>query len=362
MDAPASVAEIDGAEPARVRPLPRGEAGGPDAQRAPHRPQAVDRPGHLPVRRVRRDDAPRPRGHRLLVRLRLHALRAVGLPARRGLEGAVRRRASRPTSSARRIDQTRGWFYSLLMISTLVFDEETQKRSASHARRTRTRTRRASCSATSRDKEGKKESEVEGQLHAARGHPRRGRDGVRRARRGEREAKAEQASRSSRARTSRGSTFRRARRVRAYRGRAPDAAVELVARDRARSSAAASSSCTRTIAPRSASLPTSTLDAEARRGAAPAGRRARRRSRTRRRPRPAPTRSAGSSTRRARRGRARGTRSRTCARSRRSSLVKLRNVYSFFTIYANIDGFDPKLDADVEGPRSRARSSSIAGS
>ena len=32
---------------------------------------------------------------------------------------------------------------------------------------------------------------------------------------------------------------------------------------------------------------------------------------------------------------------RTCARCRRSSLVKLRNVYSFFTIYANIDGFDP---------------------
>ena len=33
---------------------------------------------------------------------------------------------------------------------------------------------------------------------------------------------------------------------------------------------------------------------------------------------------------------------RTCARSRRSSLVKLRNVYSFFTIYANIDGFRPR--------------------
>ena len=29
---------------------------------------------------------------------------------------------SRPTTSARRIDQTRGWFYSLLAVSTLVFD------------------------------------------------------------------------------------------------------------------------------------------------------------------------------------------------------------------------------------------------
>ena len=42
--------------------------------------------------------------------------------------------------------------------------------------------------------------------------------------------------------------------------------------------------------------------------------------------------------RRTRRGRTRVTRSRTCAHSRRSSLIKLRNVYSFFVIYANIDG------------------------
>ncbi len=44
----------------------------------------------FPCAHVRRDDAPRPGGHRLLVRLRLHALRPVGLPARGRLEGAVR--------------------------------------------------------------------------------------------------------------------------------------------------------------------------------------------------------------------------------------------------------------------------------
>ena len=49
------------------------------------------------------------------------ALRAVALPLRaRGRSSAP---TSRPTSSARAIDQTRGWFYSLLAIATTVFDE-----------------------------------------------------------------------------------------------------------------------------------------------------------------------------------------------------------------------------------------------
>ncbi len=45
------------------------------------------------------------------------------------------------------IDQTRGWFYSLLMISTLVFDER-RRRARLTVRRIRTRSRRASCSGT----------------------------------------------------------------------------------------------------------------------------------------------------------------------------------------------------------------------
>ena len=92
------------------------------------------------------------------------------------------------------IDQTRGWFYSLLMISTLVFDEETQERLGlvADAAATRTRTRRASCSGTSCDNEGKKESKSKGnytppevilervrmEFAAARGRGRQGRDGA----------------------------------------------------------------------------------------------------------------------------------------------------------------------------------------
>ena len=63
------------------------------------------------------------------------------------------------------IDQTRGWFYSLLMISTLALrrgDAEALRPRAACARVSRTRTRPASCSATSRDKEGKKESKSKG--------------------------------------------------------------------------------------------------------------------------------------------------------------------------------------------------------
>ena len=64
------------------------------------------------LRVVRRRDAPGRGGDRRLVRLGLDAVRAVPLPVRE--RGGVRRSASRPTTSARRQDQTRGWFYSLL--------------------------------------------------------------------------------------------------------------------------------------------------------------------------------------------------------------------------------------------------------
>ncbi len=88
-------------KPARLRSFSRGATSRSYAQRAPHRPQAVDRRGHVPLPCcVRWNDAPRPRGHRLLVRLGLHAVRAVGLsaPGARGRSS----RAFPPTSSARR--------------------------------------------------------------------------------------------------------------------------------------------------------------------------------------------------------------------------------------------------------------------
>ena len=62
----------------------------------------VRRRRHLRLPGVRRGGATRPRGHRRLVRLRLDALRAVGLPAR---SRAARRRSRTPTrrsTSARR--------------------------------------------------------------------------------------------------------------------------------------------------------------------------------------------------------------------------------------------------------------------
>ncbi len=70
-------------------------------------------------------DAPRARRDRLLVRLRRDAVRPVGLSAHK----AARNSASsfRPISSARRIDQTRGWFYSQLAISTLLFGDPNRK-------------------------------------------------------------------------------------------------------------------------------------------------------------------------------------------------------------------------------------------
>ena len=65
-----------------------------------HRPYVDDVIAHLP--RVRRRDAPRARGHRRLVRLRLHAVRPVALPVRergdvrRALPGRLHRRGHRP--------------------------------------------------------------------------------------------------------------------------------------------------------------------------------------------------------------------------------------------------------------------------
>ena len=76
--------------PASARCAELGRAG----RHRPVRPRpapAVRRRRHAsPARPCGGDGAPRARGDRRLVRLRLDAVRAVGLPARRGLEGAVR--------------------------------------------------------------------------------------------------------------------------------------------------------------------------------------------------------------------------------------------------------------------------------
>ena len=67
-------------------------------------------------------DAAGARGHRRLVRLRLDALRPVGLPAR----ARARRRRFAAAFPAQficeAIDQTRGWFYTLMAVNTVVHD------------------------------------------------------------------------------------------------------------------------------------------------------------------------------------------------------------------------------------------------
>ncbi len=62
-----------------------------------------------------------PRGARLLVRVGLDAVRPDPLPVRE--RGAVRIGATRPNFIAEGLDQTRGWFYTLVVLGTALFDE-----------------------------------------------------------------------------------------------------------------------------------------------------------------------------------------------------------------------------------------------
>ena len=204
------------------------------------------------------------------------------------------------------IDQTRGWFYSLLMVSTLVFDEATYP----HPFKT--------CIVLGHvtDKEGKKESKSRGNYtppeiildkvamefavsDGGKGPPPRATPS------------------SCRARTSRAWTSSRGpacastgATTRAAGSSCPStstSACRVAWRPSGRRAARGSAFCRarpKASSPRrSRASPT--------RSASP--------SKTRRPPPRAPTRSAGSSTRRARRGLRRGTRSRTCAPCRRSS-------------------------------------------
>ncbi len=100
----------------------------------PHRPFVDD--VTIPSPTGGEPHAARPRGHRRLVRLGVDAVRAVARAVRE--PGQVRASSSRRTTSARRIDQTRGWFYSLLAIGTLLFDKTARTRRAcasAHPRR-----------------------------------------------------------------------------------------------------------------------------------------------------------------------------------------------------------------------------------
>ncbi len=65
-------------------------------------------------------------GDRRLVRLRLDAVRTVGIPPCRRL-GAMLERAYPADFICEAIDQTRGWFYTLMAVGTLVFEESSYR-------------------------------------------------------------------------------------------------------------------------------------------------------------------------------------------------------------------------------------------
>ena len=101
----------------RWRPARSRGSGTPPALRRRRRP-------HLP--RVRRRDAPRPRGHRRLVRLGLHAVRAVALPVRE--RETLRASASRPTSSARPSTRPAAGSTACIAVATLIEGRSSYKR------------------------------------------------------------------------------------------------------------------------------------------------------------------------------------------------------------------------------------------
>ena len=76
--------------------------------------------GDLPLSQVRKDHAPGAGGYRLLVRFRVYALCPASLSL---LKIRTCLKNSSPAQFiSEAVDQTRGWFYSLLAISTLIFN------------------------------------------------------------------------------------------------------------------------------------------------------------------------------------------------------------------------------------------------
>ena len=89
---------------------------------------ALHRRRRVRLPRVRRRDAPRAGGDRRLVRLGRDAVRAVPLPVREHEELFEQRFPADFICEA--LDQTRGWFYSLLAESTLLFGRASYKQRA----------------------------------------------------------------------------------------------------------------------------------------------------------------------------------------------------------------------------------------
>ena len=102
----AELSELRRPGPVRARPAP-----------------AVRRRRDLHPARRRRHVPTRARGDRRLVRLRLDAVCPVGIPLRRRARRQAFDEAYPAQFICEAIDQTRGWFYSLMAVGTLVFDQ-----------------------------------------------------------------------------------------------------------------------------------------------------------------------------------------------------------------------------------------------
>jgi isoleucyl-tRNA synthetase len=156
MHAPELVAAIEAPTLAPSSTSRRRAPPGPVALAPPHGAQALDRQVTFPARAsAARDDARVPEVIDCWFDSGCMPFAQWGFPTPRAPGRASSARFPADFISEA-IDQTRGWFYSLLMISTLVFDDETQKRLGHAASSTRTRTRRASCSATSATRKGRR--------------------------------------------------------------------------------------------------------------------------------------------------------------------------------------------------------------
>ena len=89
----------------------------------PRPPPAVRGRGHPGLPGLRAGGPAGPGRARRLVRLGVDAVRPVGLPAHPGAAGPPSSGPFPADFISEAIDQTRGWFYSLLAVSTLLFDQ-----------------------------------------------------------------------------------------------------------------------------------------------------------------------------------------------------------------------------------------------
>ena len=212
---PTSVAEIERRNPHAFDHFHAARAGRPDAERAPHRPQAVDRPGHVPVRAraagtMRRVpeviDCWFDSGCMPFAQWGYPAPRAEG-EVRGELPGRLHQRGDRPDAR-------------LVLLAAHDLDARLRR-----GARARTRSRRASCSGTSATRRGRRRARARGTTRRRRSSSTRSRwtsrcvdASARTASRRRRAGRRSSAARTSRARPAGG----RARSA-SYRGDAPDA-------------------------------------------------------------------------------------------------------------------------------------------